>query len=157
MRNCNTIMPIIRLTKLFTFEAAHALDGYDGKCRHIHGHSYRLSVTVKGMPLTDESDPKCGMTLDFGELKRIVREEIVDKFDHSLVVHCSDAADDEWLVPLRERFGNIIETDYRPTCENMLIDFASRLQRRLPDGVALHSLKMYETTTSCAEWYAEDN
>ena len=150
-------MSIIRLTKLFTFEAAHALDGYDGKCRHIHGHSYRLSVTVKGSPLTDENDPKCGMTLDFGELKRIVNEEIVDKFDHSLVVHRADAADDVWLEPLKHRFGNIIEVDYRPTCENMLTDFAERLQRQLPEGVMLYSLKMYETAPSCAGWYADDN
>lgn len=150
-------MSIIRLTKLFTFEAAHALDGYDGKCRHIHGHSYRLSVTVKGTPLSDENDPKCGMTLDFGELKRIVNEHIVDKFDHSLVVHRTDEADDEWLAPLDERFGNIIVTSYRPTCENMLVDFAARLQSALPEGVTLHSMKMYETATSCAEWYAEDN
>lgn len=150
-------MSIIRLTKLFTFEAAHALDGYDGKCRHIHGHSYRLSVTVKGAPLTDESDPKCGMTLDFGELKRIVNEEIIERFDHSLVVHRADASDAEWLEPLKSRFGNVIETAYRPTCENMLTDFAARLQRRIPEGVELHSLKMYETATSCAEWYADDN
>ena len=150
-------MPIIRLTKLFTFEAAHALDGYDGKCRHIHGHSYRLSVTVKGSPLADANDPKCGMTLDFGELKRIVNEQIVERLDHSLVVHRSDAADAEWLEPLKSRFGNIIETDYRPTCENMLVDFASRLQRCMPSGVQLYSLKMYETATSCAEWYADDN
>lgn len=150
-------MSVIRLTKLFTFEAAHALDGYDGKCRHIHGHSYRLSVTVKGKPLEDENDPKCGMTIDFGELKRIVNAQIVDQFDHSLVVHRADASDDQWLEPLKQRFGNIIVTDYRPTCENMLVDFARRLRQTLPEGVELCALRMYETATSCAEWYADDN
>lgn len=150
-------MSVIRLTKLFTFEAAHALDGYDGKCRHIHGHSYRLEVTVKGEPLEDDNDPKCGMTLDFGELKRIVNAEIVERFDHSLVVQRTDGSDDEWLAPLKARFGNIIETPYRPTCENMLTDFARRLRRAMPAGVQLCSLKMYETATSCAGWYADDN
>ena len=150
-------MAVIRLTKEFAFEAAHALDGYDGKCRHIHGHSYRLSVTVKGTPLADESDPKSGMTLDFGELKRIVNEEIVDKLDHSLIVRRTDVSDDCWIEPLVQRFGNVVEVAYRPTCENMLADFAARLCRRMPDGVSLHSLKMYETATSCAEWYADDN
>lgn len=58
---------IIRLTKEFTFEAAHALEGYDGLCREIHGHSYRLFVTVKGTPCADESNPKFGMVMDFGE------------------------------------------------------------------------------------------
>ena len=75
-------MATIRLTKEFSFEAAHALDGYDGPCREIHGHSYRLFVTVKGRPSTTEGDPKCGMVLDFGVLKRIVHEEIVARFDH---------------------------------------------------------------------------
>ncbi len=76
-------MATIRLTKEFSFEAAHALDGYDGPCREIHGHSYRLFVTVKGRPSTTEGDPKCGMVLDFGVLKRIVHEEIVARFDHA--------------------------------------------------------------------------
>ena len=56
-------MAVIRLTKEFSFEAAHALDGYDGPCREIHGHSYRLFVTVKGTPAEDASNPKCGMVL----------------------------------------------------------------------------------------------
>ena len=79
-------MAVIRLTKEFSFEAAHALDGYDGPCREIHGHSYRLFVTVKGTPAEDASNPKCGMVLDFGVLKRIVSEEIVSHFDHALVL-----------------------------------------------------------------------
>ena len=67
-------MAVIRLTKEFSFEAAHALDGYDGPCREIHGHSYRLFVTVKGTPAEDASNPKCGMVLDFGDLKHALRE-----------------------------------------------------------------------------------
>ena len=79
-------MAVIRLTKEFSFEAAHALDGYDGPCREIHGHSYRLFVTVKGTPQADDADPKCGMVMDFGLLKRIVYEQIVSRFDHSFVI-----------------------------------------------------------------------
>ena len=77
---------IIRLTKEFTFEAAHALEGYDGLCREIHGHSYRLFVTVKGTPCADESNPKFGMVMDFGELKRIVNEQILSRLDHAFVM-----------------------------------------------------------------------
>ena len=79
-------MTTIRLTKEFSFEAAHALDGYDGPCREIHGHSYRLFVTVKGTPGEDPRDPKYGMVMDFGLLKRIVNEEVVSRFDHALVL-----------------------------------------------------------------------
>ena len=149
-------MARIRLTKEFTFESAHALEGYDGKCRHIHGHSYRLYVTIIGEPIADPANPKYGMVMDFGELKALVGEEVVDKMDHAFVMRRSESAD-ELSMTLSEGFGNVVLVDYQPTCENMLADFASRIARRLPTNVALHSLKMYETATSFAEWYAEDN
>ena len=147
-------MAVIRLTKEFSFEAAHALDGYDGPCREIHGHSYRLFVTVKGTPAEDAS--KCGMVLDFGVLKRIVSEEIVSHFDHALVLRASESGEEFFRV-LAERFGNVVTVGYQPTCENMLGDFAARIAARLPEGVALHSLRLHETATSFAEWFAEDN
>ena len=149
-------MSRIRLTKEFSFESAHALEGYDGKCRHIHGHSYRLYVTIIGEPISDSVNPKYGMVMDFGELKRLVNEEIVDRMDHAFVMRRTDSADEVNMV-LSEGFGNVVLVDYQPTCENMLVDFAELISRRLPAGVALHSLKMHETATSYAEWYAEDN
>ena len=75
----------IRITKQFSFETAHALHGYDGKCKNLHGHSYKLDVTVMGSPISDASDPKYGMVIDFGDLKKIVKEDIVDVFDHATV------------------------------------------------------------------------
>ena len=132
---------IIRLTKEFTFEAAHALEGYDGLCREIHGHSYRLFVTVKGTPCADESNPKFGMVMDFGELKRIVNEQILSRVAEQ--IGC--------------RFGRIVLVDYQPTCENMLADFAARIEADLPSHVKLHALRLHETATSFAEWMAEDN
>lgn len=149
-------MAVIRLTKEFSFEAAHALEGYDGPCREIHGHSYRFFVTVKGTPLCDASNPKCGMVMDFSVLKRIVNEEIVSRFDHSLVLRATESGEELYRV-LSARFGNIITVDYQPTCENMLEDFAARIAARLPQGVTLHSLRLHETATSYAEWFAEDN
>lgn len=149
-------MAVIRLTKEFSFEAAHALEGYDGPCREIHGHSYRLFVTVKGCPVTDARDPKCGMVMDFGVLKRIVNEEIVSRLDHALVLRADDGTAG-WRTALEERFRNVVAVDYQPTCENMLDDFARRLRARLPEGVRLWSLRLHETATSFAEWFAEDN
>lgn len=149
-------MTVIRLTKEFAFEAAHALDGYDGPCREIHGHSYRLFVTVKGHPAAGEGDPKCGMVMDFGVLKRIVSEEIVSHFDHSLVLRATPC-NATLRTLLAQRFGNILTVDYQPTCENMLGDFARRIAERLPQGVELYSLRLHETATSFAEWFAEDN
>ncbi|MBQ5904150.1 MAG: 6-carboxytetrahydropterin synthase [Alistipes sp.] len=148
-------MAIIRLTKEFSFEAAHALGGYDGPCREIHGHSYRLFVTIKGEPSTDPTNPKQGMVMDFGVLKKIVSEEIISRFDHALVLRST--ADEALRKLLAEQFDNLVVVDYQPTCENMLDDFSRRISARLPEGVVLHSLRLHETATSYAEWYAEDN
>lgn len=149
-------MAVIRLTKEFSFEAAHALDGYDGPCREIHGHSYRLFVTVKGHPSCDNDDPKCGMVMDFGILKKLVNEQIVGRFDHALVLRASESGL-ELRKLLSERFCNIVTVDYQPTCENMLGDFAHLLRMRLPESVELFSLRLHETATSYAEWFASDN
>ncbi len=147
---------MIRLTKEFSFESAHALEGYDGACREIHGHSYRLFVTVKGEPIDDENNPKCGMVIDFGDLKRVVNEQIISRLDHSFVMRRSPKSE-ELIATLSTQFANVQLVDYQPTCENMLTDFAARIAPRLPQGVTLHSLKLHETATSYAEWYASDN
>lgn len=149
-------MAIIRLTKEFSFEAAHALEGYDGACREVHGHSYRLFVTVRGCPSCDGNDPKCGMVMDFGVLKRIVGEQIVGRLDHAFVMRRT-AQSEALCQALRGRFDRIVLVDWQPTCENMLADFADRLRAALPPHVRLHSLRLHETATSFAEWFAEDN
>lgn len=149
-------MAQIRLTKEFSFEAAHALEGYDGACREIHGHSYRLFVTVKGTPLALEGDPKCGMVMDFGVLKGIVGEQIIARLDHALVLRRTEA-NASLREELKGRFRNVVEVDYQPTCELMLCDFAHRLQSRMPQGVTLFALRLHETASSYAEWFADDN
>ncbi|MBQ4502069.1 MAG: 6-carboxytetrahydropterin synthase [Alistipes sp.] len=147
---------MIRLTKEFSFESAHALWGYDGKCREIHGHSYRLFVTIKGEPISDEQNPKLGMVMDFGELKSIVAREITDRLDHSFVMRRTEQAE-ALAEAMGSQFTNVVLVDYQPTCENMLIDFAARLKAALPKGIILHSLRLHETATSYAEWYCDEN
>ena len=141
-------MAAIRLTKEFSFEMAHTLAGYDGPCREIHGHSYKLFVTVKGEPVADAAEPKYGMVMDFGELKRIVGRLIVDRYDHALVMR-APADNGELLRPLR---GN-----YQPTCENLVARFAAAIEKELPAGVELFSIRLHETATSFAEWFRSDN
>ena len=149
-------MATIRLTKEFTFEAAHSLEGYDGACREIHGHSYRLFVTIKGEPSRDAYDPKQCMVMDFGLLKSIVNEQIVSRLDHAFIMRYSEQGE-ELRDVLSPYYHNIVLVDYQPTCENMLADFAERLLESLPDDVELYSLRLHETATSFAEWFAEDN
>lgn len=145
----------VRVTREFTFEAAHVLRNYDGPCRNVHGHSYRLFVTVSGIPSDDNENPKCGMVIDFGDLKKVVMERIVKIFDHAVVV--SRDFDNEKLNMMSDTFGNTVIVDYQPTCENLVADFAGRLKGRFPEGISLHSLKLYETSKSYTEWFASDN
>lgn len=149
-------MSTIRITKQFNFETGHALYGYDGKCRNVHGHSYKLSVTVIGTPITDTAHVKLGMVIDFGDLKKIVKEEIVDKFDHATVFN-KNTPHIELAKELTDRGHNVILADYQPTSENMVIDFAAKITARLPENIKLFSLKLQETETSFAEWFASDN
>lgn len=149
-------MTKIRITKQFNFETGHALYGYDGKCKNVHGHSYKLSVTVIGVPISDTSHVKYGMVIDFGDLKKIVREEVVDVFDHATVFN-QNTPHIELANELQQRGHHVILVPYQPTSENMVTDFAEKIQKRLPQNIQLHSLKLQETETSYAEWFASDN
>jgi len=145
----------VRITKQFRFEAAHALWGYDGACRNVHGHSYILYVTLIGSPISATSHPKFGMVMDFSVLKDIVNELIIERFDHALMIRKNTPHQD--LANAVGLIGKILELDYQPTCENMVIDFAGMISRRLTDGIKLHSIRLHETATSYAEWFADDN
>ncbi|EIA09248.1 6-pyruvoyl trahydropterin synthase family protein [Flavobacterium frigoris] len=149
-------MSNIRITKKFSFETGHALYGYDGKCKNVHGHSYKLSVTVIGSPIVNRNDVKFGMVIDFTDLKKIVKEEIVDQFDHATVFN-ETTPHVELAKELISRGHHVILVDYQPTSENMVVDFSQRIIARLPDGIKLFSLKLQETESSFAEWYASDN
>ena len=149
-------MSNIRITKQFNFETGHALYGYDGKCKNVHGHSYKLSVTVIGNPISDSSHVKFGMVIDFGDLKKIVKEEIVNIFDHATVFN-KNTPHVELAKELKDRGHNVLLVNYQPTSEMMVIDFSNKIKSRLPNHIELHSLKLQETDTSFAEWYASDN
>ena len=134
---------------------AHSLWNYDGLCKNIHGHSYKLDVTVIGKPIDDESNNKQGMVMDFIDLKEIVNRTIVSKLDHAYIIN--EKSDHEKLSELNEMFERHDIVNYQPTCEMMIIDFASRIKKELPNHIQLYSLKLRETATSYAEWYASDN
>lgn len=146
---------VIRITREFNFEMAHVLRNYDGPCRNVHGHSYRFFVTISGVPVNDPNNPKNGMVIDFTDLKNIVLKEIISLFDHAVAV--SSDFDEEKIEMMRKTFGNMVLLNYQPTCENMVADFAERIKKHLPRGTALHSLKLFETAKSYAEWFASDN
>lgn len=147
-------MPVVRVTRLFRFEMAHALWGYDGLCKNIHGHSYVLKITVIGTPIEDPLDTKLGMVIDFGDLKRLVNKHIVDVFDHSLILN--EKAPVEKFAEIQDMFDRKTWFNFQPTAENLVIHFAGILKAHLPGNVRLHSVRLYETVNSYAEWLAED-
>lgn len=143
-------MSIIRITKQFSFEMAHALRNYDGLCRNIHGHSYKMDITLTGQPLHDENSPKNGMVMDFGDLKRLVNEEIISLLDHALVLNAK--TDPQLVDVLKQNYEKIVTVDYQPTTENLLEFIAGKIQSRLPETVTLTCVRLRETDTSYAEW-----
>lgn len=120
---------MITVTKNFSFEACHHLPHYVGACHNLHGHSYKLSVTVGGSIIKDNTNPKCGMVIDFKDLKKIVNEVAVDKYDHK---------------NLNDFFEN-------PTAEIMVQTIATDIISRLPKEVYVVSVKLWETADSYAE------
>ena len=147
---------MIRITKIFNFETAHVLYNYDGKCKNMHGHSYKLFVTVKGNPIRDLDHHKNGMVVDFGDIKKIVKEEIVDIWDHAVLVN-GDSPHKLLGESLENQGHKVIFCKYQPTCENMLYDIASKIKSKLPSYVQLAYLKLHETENSYGEWLAEEN
>ncbi len=142
---------VIRVTKEFDFESAHALDGYDGKCKDIHGHSYHLKITLKGSPINDSDDVKCGMVIDFGDVKSIIKQHVDPLFDHRLILR-----NDSRFKGIENTNERVRYVDYQPTCENMLGEIVDIVISKLPGEVQLHSALLRETATSYAEWFSED-
>ncbi|MFA7401023.1 MAG: 6-carboxytetrahydropterin synthase [Bacteroidales bacterium] len=145
----------IRITKIFHFEMAHALMNYDGLCRNIHGHSYQLEVTVKGNINHHTDNAKKGMVMDFSDLKQIVNKHIIEHYDHALLLNAQ--TDPELISALKRNYKKILTVDYQPTNEQLLVDFASKIQAQLPPNVMLYKLRLSETQNSYAEWVATDN
>jgi 6-pyruvoyltetrahydropterin/6-carboxytetrahydropterin synthase len=133
---------------------AHALYGYDGPCKNIHGHTYHLSVTLLGQPIQNSADVKLGMVIDFSDLKKIVNEQILDTYDHALVINKEAPYSKNEL--LFKEFEKVILVDYQPTCENLLLHYVQLIQAALPSVYTLVSVRLEETPTSYAEWLLSD-
>lgn len=124
----------VSITKIFTFDSAHRLDDYIGKCANLHGHTYKLEVQVKGR--TDHR----GIVIDFGDLKQIVNEQIINKYDHKFL---ND------LLP------------FHTTAENMVVFFFEIIDSYLKklitaQDLELQRIRLWETPTSYAEMTRED-
>jgi 6-pyruvoyltetrahydropterin/6-carboxytetrahydropterin synthase len=146
----------VRVTKKFTFDMAHALLGHDGPCKNIHGHSYSLYVTLRGVPRHQDHHPKDGMIIDFSELKSIINQTVINIYDHALVL--SKNSDMELLGAIKKQYDKIVIVPFQPSCENLIIEIKNKIKTVLNNSeFELISLRLDETATSYAEWFSSDN
>jgi len=147
----------VTATKEFTWDCAHLLAGHEGLCKNLHGHTYKLLVTVKRLfEDTIEEGPSKGMVVDFKDLKNYVVDNIVSPLDHSTIIDMSneDAFEAGLYHLLNNHDKKIFRVWYRPTAENMARDFFFILNNSLETAGANYRvvyLRLYETPTSYAE------
>lgn len=145
----------VRITKKFTLELAHALENHEGHCQNIHGHSYKLYVTLAGIPKQNENAGDNGMVMDFDELTKIVNTQIIEKYDHTLLLHENSPLKNN--TAFIKNFPNTHFLAYTPTCENLIIQWAALIKSQLAGDIELINITLYETEKCSASYYEADN
>ena len=142
----------MEITKEFNFEMAHSLGFHKGQCSNLHGHSYKMLVTLKSKKLINS------MVIDFSDLKKIVNELIVDKYDHACVINKNSEYmfDLELIELLKEYNKKIVLTDFYPTAEEMARHFYKVLATRFNQDIKVKEVVIYETKSSYAKYGEND-
>ena len=129
---------------------AHAIHGYRGACKNIHGHSYELHVSVASNKIYEGYFPAPGFVIDFKELKKTVTSAIIENLDHKLILS-RDFLSAHSLISTQE---NLVTWEEESTAENLLVFISQKLFNIFPAEIKLVKLKLYETKDSYAEWRA---
>ena len=128
--------------KTVKFDAAHVLTDHQGLCRNLHGHTYRVDVSVAQAGDGD-------MVIDFKELKGVLAEVICDRFDHSFIYNTGSAGESE-IAAVVEKYGmRTVAIPFRSTVENLAKMFYNELKTKVP---GLSAVKVWETADNCAEF-----
>lgn len=141
---------MLQVTKIFYFEMAHAIHGYSGQCKQIHGHSYELHITVSANEKNDQYLPGTAFVIDFKELKQLVISNVINMLDHKLVLSRDYISSHPGILSEE----NLFLFDAEPSAENLLLFIKSILSTMLPPTVNLTGLKLFETKDSYASWEA---
>lgn len=140
----------MKISKIFTFDASHMLDGHDGKCQNLHGHTYQLEVTVASILISEGA--KAGMVMDFADLKTWVKQTILEPFDHAFLYHGNNERESQIAALLEGWQMKTLRLNQRTTAEHLAIEMYHRLQAV---GVPVCRIKLWETPTSYAEYEGE--
>ena len=131
------------VTKTVKFDAAHVLTNHQGLCKNLHGHTYRVDVSV-----AQAEDDVRDMVIDFKDLKRIAEEVVCSRFDHAFI-YSTESEGEREIAAVVERYGmRTVAIPFRSTAENLAKLFFEELKARVP---GLFSVKVWETADSCAE------
>ena len=135
------------VTKTVKFDAAHVLTNHQGLCKNLHGHTYRVDVSVA------QADGAGGdMVIDFKDLKRIATEVVCDRFDHAFIYNTESAGESEIADVVMRNGMRAFPIPFRSTAENLARLFFDELKPRIP---GLSAVKVWETADSCAEYRAQ--
>lgn len=149
----------VKVTKEVTFDCAHMLSGHDGLCKNLHGHTYKVHVTVMGTPLTsDESRSSDSMVIDFKHLNRAIEDTIISNFDHAIIFSSAryrgDAETELYTWAIKHNM-RLYEMPGRTTCESMAVLFKQIIFEQLRwmelTNITDVIVRVYETPTSYAE------
>lgn len=128
------------------FDAAHFLQGYEGKCRNLHGHRWRVVVELSGEALAQERQTR-GMLMDFSTVKSALRA-LCDELDHSLIYE-EGSLRPATVAALNEEQFRLVAVPFRPTAEEFSCWFFERLTAQ---GCAVRRVEVYETPTNAAAY-----
>ena len=134
---------MITVTKTVKFDAAHVLTNHQGLCKNLHGHTYRVDVSV-----SQAKDDDRDMVIDFKDLKGIANEVICDRFDHAFIYNTESAGEKEIAAVVEKNGMRTVAIPFRSTAENLAKMFYNELKSRIP---GLSAVKVWETADSCAE------
>ena len=134
---------MITVTKTVKFDAAHVLTNHQGLCKNLHGHTYRVDVSV-----AQAADDDRDMVIDFKDLKGIANEVVCDRFDHAFIYNTESAGEKEIAAVVEKNGMRTVAIPFRSTAENLAKMFYNELKSRVP---GLSAVKVWETADSCAE------
>lgn len=133
---------MLTVSKQCLFDAAHVLTNHAGQCKNLHGHTYRVVVEV-----AEGADGR-DMVIDFKDLKQVIRETVLERFDHAFIYDLNSPSECEIAAVIAKHGMRSVGLPFRSTAENLARHFFEELSRSL--NVA--SVKVYETPESCAEF-----
>ena len=144
----------MQITRRLEFDAGHRIQNHASQCRHLHGHRYAIEITLSGNIITNESISEHGMVMDYSEVKRIAKEELVDAWDHAFLVYRNDHEVVDFLNSLTDH--KTVVLDVPPTAENLAMLAFRQLDSAYRDtyGNQLHleRVRIYETPNNWADF-----